>query len=101
MTNAPERIHLDGDSEAGEGMFPRCFENPKYCSEPAIEYIRADLVAAMEAENQRLRHALRMIDLAAHTVKSDWKDGAPVSAFNLASGILLLIEGVLTPGDKP
>ena len=55
MTDAPERIHLDGDSEAGEGMFPRCFENPKYCSEPAIEYIRADLVEELQTENQRLR----------------------------------------------
>lgn len=62
MTDAPERIHLDGDSEAGEGMFPRCFENPKYCSEPAIEYIRADLVEALEAESQRLRKALKEID---------------------------------------
>lgn len=43
MTDAPERIYLDGDVEAGDGMFPRCFENPKYASEPQVEYIRADL----------------------------------------------------------
>ena len=35
---APARIWLDGDVKAGNGMFPRCFENPKYCSEPAVEY---------------------------------------------------------------
>lgn len=43
MTDAPERIYLDGDVEAGDGMFPRCFENPKYASEPQVEYVRADL----------------------------------------------------------
>ena len=40
---APERIWLDADAEAGDGKFERCFENPKYCSEPPVEYIRFDL----------------------------------------------------------
>ena len=47
MTDAPERIYLDGDVEAGDGMFPRCFESPKYASEPQVEYIRADLATPM------------------------------------------------------
>lgn len=41
---APERIWLDGDTETGD--CPNCrgpFEDPKHASEPAIEYIRADL----------------------------------------------------------
>ena len=51
MTDAaPERIWLDGDAEAGDGQFPRCFEMPKYCSEPAVEYIRADTAQARIAE---------------------------------------------------
>jgi hypothetical protein len=44
--DSPERIWLDQDAEAGDGQFQRCFENPKYCSEPAIEYVRADLCRA-------------------------------------------------------
>lgn len=44
MSEAPERIYLDGDVEAGDGMFPRCFENPKYASEPPVEYIRAEML---------------------------------------------------------
>ena len=61
--SGPERIYLDGDAEAGDGYFTRCFETAKPCSEPAIEYVRADLcdprqderVRALEAENARLR----------------------------------------------
>ena len=52
---APERVYLDGDAEAGNGMFPRCFENPKYASEPAVEYVRADLYAALMAERDTAR----------------------------------------------
>ena len=66
--SAPERIYLDGDAEAGDGYFTRCFETAKPCSEPAIEYIRADLctptderVKALDAENARLRIALQQI----------------------------------------
>lgn len=59
MSEAPERVYLDGDVEAGDGMFPRCFENPKYASEPPVEYIRADRVTAMlKAEREKaLREA--------------------------------------------
>ena len=64
--SAPERIYLDGDAKAGDGYFTRCFETAKPCSEPAIEYVRADLcdptqderVRALEAENARLRNEL-------------------------------------------
>lgn len=38
----PDRIYLDADADAEDGYFPRCFANPKYCSEPAIEYVRRD-----------------------------------------------------------
>ena len=63
--SAPDRIYLDGDAEAGDGYFTRCFETAKPCSEPAIEYVRADLcdprqderVKALEAEVARLREA--------------------------------------------
>lgn len=59
MSEAPERIYLDGDVEAGDGMFPRCFENPKYASEPPVEYLRSDHVADMlKAEREKaLREA--------------------------------------------
>ena len=66
MSEAPERIYLDGDVEAGDGMFPRCFENPKYASEPPVEYLRADHVADMlKAEREKaLREALTACDKA-------------------------------------
>ena len=48
MDDAPERIYLDGDVEAGDGIFPRCFESPKYASEPQVEYIRADLATPLD-----------------------------------------------------
>lgn len=47
---APERVYLDGDATVDEGYWPRCFGTPKPCSAPALEYIRADLVAALVAE---------------------------------------------------
>ena len=45
----PDRIYLDADADVEDGYFPRCFANPKYCSEPATEYIRRDpaVLAAM------------------------------------------------------
>lgn len=55
MTETPKRIYLDQDIEAGDGMFPRCFENPKYCNEPAIEYHHHDLSADL------VRAALEMV----------------------------------------
>ena len=59
MADAPKRMYLDQDVEEGDGMFPRCFENPKYCNEPAVEYHRADLShdlvrAALERAAERL-----------------------------------------------
>ena len=50
MGEAPERIYLDGDVEAGDGMFPRCFESPKYASEPQVEYVRSDRIEELEAK---------------------------------------------------
>lgn len=58
MSKAPERIYLDGDVEAGDGMFPRCFENPKYASEPQVEYVRADRIEELEAKLAKAMDAL-------------------------------------------
>jgi hypothetical protein len=50
MTDAPERIWIDGDATTDEGVFPRCFANPKYASDPPMEFVRADVSrAAVEA----------------------------------------------------
>lgn len=43
--SAPERIYMDADIEVGDGYWTRCFETPKPCSEPALEYVRADITA--------------------------------------------------------
>ena len=76
MSKAPEWIYLDGDVEAGDGMFPRCFEDPKYASEPPIEYGRIDLLEAAEQrgyadamEAERKLHEARIEELEA---KLDW-----------------------------
>ena len=58
MGEAPERIYLDGDVEAGDGIFPRCFENPKYVSEPPVEYVRADRIEELEAKLAKAVEAL-------------------------------------------
>ena len=81
--SAPDRIYLDGDAEAGDGYFTRCFETAKPCSEPAIEYARADLcdpmqderVRALEAENARLREALEYIQKPQYGLQSIIEDG--------------------------
>ena len=64
MSEAPERIYLDGDVEGGDGMFPRCFENPKYASEPPVEYIRADHVDALvtQAREDALMEAAEVVN---------------------------------------
>jgi len=77
MSKAPEWIYLDGDVEAGDGMFPRCFEDPKYASEPPIEYGRIDLLEAAEQrayaeamEAERKRHEGRIEELEAKLAKA-------------------------------
>lgn len=58
MTDAPERIWMDGDIEVGDGHWTRCFEHAKPCSEPALEYIRADLhQQALDADREEGRRA--------------------------------------------
>ena len=59
------------------------------------EYVRADLCAptdervmALEAENARLRETLRTIVSRCDDAKRLCSDGHPVSAYNVASGIL-------------
>ena len=78
MSKAPEWIYLDGDVEAGDGMFPRCFENPKYASEPQVEYVRVDLAEAAEQqgyasamEDARKLHEARIEDLEAKLAKQE------------------------------
>jgi TPP-dependent trihydroxycyclohexane-1,2-dione (THcHDO) dehydratase len=77
MSEAPEWIYLDGDVEAGDGMFPRCFENPKYASEPQVEYVRVDLAEAAEQqgyasamEDARKLHEARIEELEAKLAKA-------------------------------
>ena len=77
MSKAPEWIYLDGDVEAGDGMFPRCFENPKYASEPQVEYVRVDLAEAAEQqgyasamEDARKLHEARIEELKAKLAKA-------------------------------
>ena len=76
MSKAPEWIYLDGDVEAGDGMFPRCFEDPKYASEPPIEYGRIDLLEAAEQrayanamEAERKLHEGRIEELEAKNAR--------------------------------
>lgn len=61
MSKAPEQIYLDGDVEAGDGIFPRCFESPKYASEPQVKYVRADLATPTHAE--QLQQAFAMPEI--------------------------------------
>ncbi|GEM_PF-2213211 len=75
MGEAPERIYLDGDVEAGDGMFPRCFESPKYASEPQVEYVRSDRIEELEAKLAEAVEALtRIEDLTCHNMPMTAKD---------------------------
>ena len=58
MTDAPERIWIEPN-----GGNPYFYEEGEMhdAESPVTGYIRADLVAAMKAENRRLRLALRII----------------------------------------
>ena len=73
MTDAPKKVYLDQDAEAGDGMFPRCFENPKYCSEPAVEYHRADL------SRDLVRAALERAADAMRSKSDEWGDDDDMS----------------------
>ena len=79
MGEAPERIYLDGDVEAGEGMFPRCFESPKYASEPQVEYVRSDRIEELEAK-------LAKKDGCLEETYRRWKNGADLRALAKAEG---------------
>ena len=93
MSKAPEWIYLDGDVEAGDGMFPRCFENPKYASEPQVEYVRVDLAEAVEQqgyasamEDARKLHEARIEELEAKLAKAvKALDGVMVGGNHLAT----------------
>jgi len=79
MGEAPERIYLDGDVEAGDGMFPRCFESPKYASEPQVEYVRSDRIEELEAK-------LAKKDGCLEETYRRWKNGADLRALAKAEG---------------
>ena len=66
MSEAPERIYLDGDVEAGDGIFPRCFENPKYVSEPPVEYVRADRIEELEAKLAKALEFAEIVEKCGH-----------------------------------
>ena len=66
MGEAPERIYLDGDVEAGDGIFPRCFENPKYVSEPPVEYVRADRIEELEAKLAKALEFAEIVEKCGH-----------------------------------
>lgn len=57
MSDAPERIWLDGDATIDEGVFPRCFATPKPASDPPMEFVRADLHAAAVARAEAAEEA--------------------------------------------
>jgi hypothetical protein len=52
----PDRIYLDAE----DGYFPRCFADPKYCNDPAIEYVRRDpaVLAALPEMQALIRKAV-------------------------------------------
>lgn len=62
MTDAPERIWADGDETGLNGfcdwLWVRGSWNRSKEGVGEVEYIRADLVEALKAENQRLRGVL-------------------------------------------
>jgi len=72
MTEAPKRVWLDSDAE-GEGQHTRCFGSPKYCSEPAIEYIRKDVsdVQVATAREEALREAAHIVSRAGHSLDAE------------------------------
>ena len=93
MSKAPEWIYLDGDVEAGDGMFPRCFENPKYASEPQVEYVRVDLAEAAEQqgyasamEDARKLHKARIEELEAKLAKLE-RAAKPFAAIKIKDGM--------------
>ena len=68
--SAPERIYLDGDAEAGDGYFTRCFETAKPCSEPAIEYVRADLCDP--TQDERVKRLVELLNEPVVTHTDQW-----------------------------
>lgn len=76
MTDAPEHIWAGVLTDEYRGMTGTRIrvwgDDPRVgTDDPAIEYIRADLVEALEAENQQLREALRPFgDAADHAIES-------------------------------
>ena len=97
--SAPERIYLDGDAEAGDGYFTRCFETAKPCSEPAIEYVRADLAPTSDERVKRLVEAARPFSAAVFNDNGD----VTISTGHLKRQDWLKLRAALArlEGDKP
>lgn len=75
MTDAPERIWADGDETGLENFWDWSWARGSWNRTKEgvgeVEYVRRDLVEAIEAENQRLREALfPFADAADHAIKS-------------------------------
>lgn len=94
MTDAPEHIWAFEDYP-GSGAVPRggmwCDEQSE-CPEGTPAYVRADLVEALEAENQRLREALHKIEAAPAWGYPDRWETTPTEVRQLARAALRSTE---------
>ena len=93
--SAPERIYLDGDAEAGDGYFTRCFETAKPCSEPAIEYVRADLCTPTDERVKALVETLRPFSAAVFNDNGD----VTISTGHITTADWLKLDAVLRDMD--
>ena len=93
--SAPDRIYLDGDAEAGDGYFTRCFETAKPCSEPAIEYVRANLC---DPQGARVRALVEASEALLEKL-DEQKDGNLVVSVGLRRERLRAALRALEQGD--
>jgi len=90
MSEAPERIYLDGDAEADDSYWTRCFADPKYVSEPPMEFIRADLSAIREAAARR--EGWNAAIEAAAKVAEEQAEWVPIKQGDMSKAILAMKE---------
>lgn len=65
---APETIYLDGDASTDEGVYPRCFGDPKPASEPVNVYHHESICILRNDPVLR-----RVVEAASSAVESwDW-----------------------------
>lgn len=94
MSDAPERIWLDGDATIDEGVFPRCFATPKPASDPPMEFIRADLHAAAIARAERAEAALVVAEEALRAADDYLDKGLDQMARNVTRAALAKIAAL-------